>query len=358
MKRFLTFSFVLFLSLPGISQRKVIQDLRQDWQVQRQEKLEKYSGQQSKTIYFVLDRKAKGSNLVIHDRQPFSLFINGTLTRYCQDSLILPVDSLWTLYRGKLFLAVHQEYPIYSLQTLLVSQTFETDFENLPRSGHFFSDFVIIASLLILIALIGLLRVNTGLTLDYLNIIKLFSLKDRDESTVASRIGASINLFFFVLISFFLGLVLMIIFNITPERVPHAENFVFDSLLQAFLRWILLSTLILALLAIKLILIASFSLLFGLRDSVRFQFFNFVRLLFVTTGLMACLAVIYFIFHTQSHSLFYSLLTLGGFFIGIGTLFLFLKLLARSSLPIFHLFSYLCATEIIPLMILGRVILF
>jgi hypothetical protein len=358
MKSIFTFSIALLISLAGISQRIITQDLRQDWQVQRQEKLEKYSGQKIKTIYFTLDKKAVGSNLVIQDRQSFSLFINGKLSGQYQDSVNLRVDSLWNLYQGKLFIGIHQEHSIYSLKTLLVSQTNQADVDNHLRSGNFFSDFVIIASLLLLTALIGLLRVNSGLTLDYLNIIKLFSLQDRDESTVASRIGASINLFFFALISFFLGLVLMIIFNIAPDRVRLAGNFVFNSTLQAFLSWVLLSTIIFIFLIVKLVLIVSFSLLFGMRDSVRFQFFNFVRLLFVTAGLLACLSMIYFIFHSRSPNLFYGLLTLGGFFILIGTFFLFLKLLARTSFPVFHLFSYLCATEIIPLMILGRVLLF
>ncbi len=358
MKSILTFFIALIVSLPGISQRMITQDLRPDWQVQRQEKLEKYTGQKSRTIYFTLSRKSLGSSLMIQDRYPFSLFINGKLSGRYKDNLTLRVDSLWVLYQGKLFIAVHQERPIYSLQTLLVSKTSQADFDNPPRSGNFFSDFVIIASLLLLVALIGLLRVNTGLTLDYLNVIKLFSLQDRDESTVASRIGASINLFFFALIGFFLGLILLIIFNIAPDQVRFAGNFIFNSTPQAFLYWVLLSAIILALLVTKLVLIASFSLLFGLRDSVRFQFFNFVRLLFVTAGLMACIATVYFIFHLQGPNLFYSLLTTGSLFIVIGILFLFLKLLARTSFPVFHLFSYLCATEIIPLVILGRILLF
>ncbi len=358
MKRILTFFLAILFSLPGISQRWVTQDLRTDWQIQHHGKFEKYAGQRIKTIYFTLDRRSLGGSLIIQDREPFSLFINGKLNGLYKDSLTLHVDSLWALHQGKLFIGVHQENTIYSLKTLLRSQTRQADFDNPLRPANFFSDFVVIASLLLLIALIGLLRVNSSLTLDYLNVIKLFSLQDRDESTVASRIGASINLFFFALISFFLGLVLMIIFNIAPDRIRYAVNFVFNSTRQAFLYWILLSAMILALLVVKLILIAGFSMLFGLKDSVRFQFFNFVRLLFVTAGVMAMLAIVYFVFHSQNPNLFYSLLTIGSFFVAIGTVFLFLKLLARTSFPVFHLFSYLCATEIIPLMILGRVLLF
>lgn len=358
MKSILAFFIVLIVSLPGISQRMITQDLHPDWQVQHQEKFEKYTGQKSKTIYFALDRKSLGGSLVIQDQEPFSLFINGKLSGRYTEKINLRVDSLWTLYQGKLFIGIHQEQPIYSLQTFLLSQTNQPDYDNLLRGGNFFSDFVIIASLILLVALVGLLRVNASLTLDYLNVMKLFSLQDRDESTVASRIGASINLFFFALIGFFLALLLLIIFNIAPDRVPLAGNFIFSSTPQAFLYWIILSAIILVLLIAKLVLIASFSLLFGLRDSVRFQFFNFVRLLFVTAGLMASIAIVYFIFDLQNPNLFYGLLTIGGFFIAIGILFLFLKLLARTSLPVFHLFSYLCATEIIPLMVLGSVLLF
>jgi hypothetical protein len=358
MKRILTF-FILFLfSLPGISQQVLTQDLRNDWSVQEQGTLTKYAEQKSSTIYFNLDRKSLGSTLLIQDRLPFSLFINGKLRGQYTDRVSLRVDSLWSLFQGKLFIAIHQEQPVYSLQTLLLSERSGADVENHPRQGNFFSDFVIIAVGILFAALIGLLRVNTGLTIDYLNVIKLFSLQDRDESTVASRIGASINLFFFALISFFLALVLMIIFHVAPDRVRLAGSLVFYSTGQAFFIWILLSVIILTMLAAKLVLITSFSLLFGLRDSVRFQFFNFVRLLFITANLMACMATAYFIFHTQNPNLYYRLLTVGSFFILIGTLFLFLKLLARTSFPVFHLFSYLCATEIIPLLILGRVLLF
>lgn len=358
MKKILPFVIGIFLALPAISQSKKIVNLKSTWQVQRQDKFIAYEGQKTKTIHFGLDKKSLSSSLVIFDRLPFSVFINGKLLTQSKDSLKLSVDSLWSLYQGKLFFSIHQEQPVYSLQSVLVSSANLATDNNWLRTGNYFSDFVVIASLLLFASLVFLFRSNTKLTVDYLNVIKLFSLQDRDESTVASRIGSSINLFFFALISFFIGLILIIIFKIAPDRVRLAGNFVFDSTGQAFFVWILLSLIIFVFLVTKLVLIASFSLLFNIRDTVRFQFFNFIRLLFVAVSLMASLALIYFIFQAQGSMLFYNLLLIGGFFIIIGSLFLFLKLLTRTSFPIFHLFSYLCATEIIPLMIVGRVLLF
>jgi len=358
MKQSLTFFIVVFLVWPGISQPKTVVNLKSNWQVQEHESFVKYTGQKTKIIYFGLDKKSLGSSLVIYDRLPFSVFINGKLLAQGQDSLKLDVDSLWSIYQGNLFFSIHQQQPVYSLQSVLVSSTNQANDSNWLRTGNYFSDFVVIASLLLFASLVFLFRVNTKLTVDYLNVIKLFSLQDRDESTVASRIGSSINLFFFALISFFIGLVLIIIFKTAPDRVRLAGNFIFDTTGQAFFAWILLSLIIFVFLVAKLVLIASFSLLFNIRDAVRFQFFNFIRMLFVTVSIIACIAVVYFIFQAQSPNLFFNLLLVGGFFIIIGTLFLFLKLLARTSFPIFHLFSYLCATEIIPLMIIGRVLLF
>lgn len=359
MKQFLSLFTGLLLSLSGVCQAiPATYDLRADWKIQEKETFVKYSGQKSNAIYFALDKKSLGSKLIIYDRLEFSVFINGKLIARKQDSLKLPVDSLWARHQGNLFVSIYQKQPVFSLQTLLLLPVSKSDLDNPVREGIFFKDFVILASFMLITFMIVLFRVNPRLTLDYLNVVKLFSFQERDEAIVAGRIGSSVNLFFFALVSFLLSLLLMIIFYVAPDRIRLAGDFVFQSTPRAFFIWLLLSTIIFLLLISKLVLIASFSLLFNLKSTVRFQFFNFIRLLFVTAIVMGVVAVIYFIFHSQNPALFYNLLILGSFFVITGTVFLFLKLLARTAFPVFHLFSYLCATEIIPLMILGKVILF
>lgn len=359
MKQFLSLLAGFLLSLSGVCQAiPATHNLRPDWKVQEKGTFVKYSGQKRNAIYFALDKKSLGSKLIIYDRLEFSIFINGKLIARKQDSLILPVDSLWARHQGNLFVSIYQKQPVFALQTLLLLPGSKSDLDNPVREGIFFKDFVILASFMLMAFMIVLFRVNPRLTLDYLNVVKLFSFQERDEAIVAGRIGSSVNVFFFALVSFLLSLLLMVIFYFAPDRIRLAGDFVFQSTLQAFLIWLLLSIIIFLLLISKLVLIASFSLLFNLKSIVRFQFFNFIRLLLVTTIVMGLVAVVYFIFHSQNPVLFYNLLILGSFLVITGTVFLFLKLLARTGFPVFHLFSYLCATEIIPLMVLGKVILF
>jgi len=91
---------------------------------------------------------------------------------------------------------------------------------------------------------------------------------------------------------------------------------------------------------------------------VRFQFFSFVRSLYVAVILMGVFAIIYFIGSFQNPRFYNHLLTAMCILLLTSNLFLYVKLLPRASVSHFHLFSYLCGSEIIPLMILTKVLLF
>ncbi len=354
--KYFTF-LLLFTSLTAWPQTASEYNAKQDWQVFTDDGWVKYQNQQSKAIHFTIGNKFLASTLVIIDKRPFSVFIDGKLLASGKDTLRMNVDTLHT-YAGDRLISIYQDQPIYALKTILLTPQLQPDeFENPARARNFFSDFVIIASFLLVGFIVILYRINPRLTFDYLNIIKLFSIQERDESIVAGRIGSSVNLLFFGFISFLLALLLLIVFRMAPDRIWLAGEFIFDSTEGVFLDWFIISVIIFAMLMTKLILIVSFSLLFRLRDTVRFQFFNFIRLLFIVSITLCMLAVAYFIIQTQQPGPFYFLFILATVFIGIGTLFLYLKLLARTALPVFHLFSYLCATEIIPLLILGKWIL-
>lgn len=349
---------LLLLAALGVkAQSRLEYDVRQDWMVY-ENGWRKYSHQSTRTVHFVLGEKARGGSLIIHDRKEFAVFLDRKLIARTQDSLTLKLDSLFARYPGPGMFSIYQRNPIYSLRAVLSkpgAQAYEDI--NPIRPGHYFSDFVILASFLLMIFLVSLFRINPRLTWDYLNVIKLFSIQERDETIVAGRIGSSVNLLFFGLISFLLGLMVMIIFNKAHDYLRWAGEFNYHNTIQAFMVWLLISGIIFLSLMTKLALIASFSWLFNLRDTVRFQFFNFIRLLIIVCILLCFLAIVYFIVQTQNPYPYYFLLLLASIFVGLGTVSLFLKLLARTQLPVFHLFSYLCATEIIPLLILGYSIL-
>lgn len=348
---------LLLITLGVQAQSQLDYDVRQDWQVY-EDGWHRYSNQTTRLVHFVLGEKARGGKLIIHDRKEFAVFLDAKLIARKQDSLSLNLDSLFARYPGRGMFSIYQRNPIYSLRATLIKPSIQGREDLNPlRPGHYFSDFVILASFLIMVFLVTLFRINPRLTWDYLNVGKLFSIQERDETIVAGRIGSSVNLLFFGLISFLLGLLVMIIFNAAHDYLRWAGEFRYHNTVQAFLVWLLISTIIFLSLMTKLALIASFSWLFNLRDTVRFQFFNFIRLLFIVCILLCFLAILYFILQTQNPYPYYFLFLLASIFVGIGTVLLFLKLLARTQLPVFHLFSYLCATEIIPLLILGNSIL-
>lgn len=329
-----------------------------EWQVMEKGTLVPYTGQHTRAIHFTVSPVMRDKILLISDRAGFSVFINGVLAVNNVKQLRWPMDSLWKSNKGKIFISVYEQQRIRSLKTTLESIVLATDPGNPLRAGNYFSDFLVLAALLLFAFFVVLFRMNPRLAFDYVNVIKFFSIQERDEPTVASRIGSSLNLLFFALISFFYSYLLLIVFYFAADRLSLSSAFVFKSLPVAFLNWIVLSVILFAVLLAKLAWIAGLSSLFVLRDTVRFQFFNFVRQLFISAVLMAILASFYFIFGVRSERSFYYLIVISIGLLITGIIFLFLKLMARSAFPVFHLFSYLCASEIIPLMILVKVLLF
>lgn len=333
-------------------------DLRNQWLVYQAGQYLPFTKQRAQSIHLNLTSKEHYGLLQVIDRHEFTVFVDGQLAWRQADTLTINTDSLLRVKGGRVQLSISQEPFVFSLQTKLVFPNQQTPDLNLLRPSGHFSNFVILATFFMLLFSVALFRANPQLTFDYLNIIKLVSLQERDEASVTGRIGASHNLLYFAFVSFGFALLLLILFHYSVDRIALSTYFITHTTAGAFATWLLLSVVVFAVLMFKLLLIFIFSQLFGLRDTVRFQFFHFVRLLFISGVGLGVILVLYFIFKTSSTSAFASLLLIASIFIIISVGILFLKLLGRTGLPVFHLFSYLCASEIIPLIILGKVLLF
>ncbi|HEV8512709.1 MAG TPA: DUF4271 domain-containing protein, partial [Cyclobacteriaceae bacterium] len=98
------------------------------------------------------------------------------------------------------------------------------------------------------------------------------------------------------------------------------------------------------------------ALLFGWRDITGVQFFNFIRVLMLSLALIAIVSLFCFSFGINAN--YFTLMKAGCMLLLMGAGLLYFKLQARTTFHSFHLFSYLCATEIFPLMILVKVLLF
>ncbi len=326
------------------------------WTVSKNDQLEDYQGQSVHTIHFAVIDEFKGGIISIKSPDEISLFINGQLQLRTKSELRLNVDSLLTTRTGTPLLSIFQKGNIKTVQIGLLYQA-HLENEKFNRQASHFRDFLILGTLLLFGFFVILFRSNTRLTIDYLNLTKVFSIQEREEAIVAGRIGSSVNILFFVFISLLVGLLFIIIFNGGDSGLYFSTKNSIDSTTQAFTWWLFLSAIIFIFLIIKLLLIWTMSALFGFKGLVRFQFFNFIRSLYVASSLMGIVLVVYDILEIENTNFFYLVLASACGFMILGTLFLYFKLMARTSSSTFHLFSYLCGSEIIPLMILIKVLL-
>ncbi len=342
-------------SLAQNSQAEVV-NTKSDWLVYQAGKFTRYDQQPAKAIYFWVDsRKEKAKSLWLSGKHPYTLFINSKLIWQGDGTIELPIDSLTRIYSSQLFIGVYTTRGVHHLQTGIKGRPLSNERDALPRRGNYFLDFSVMAALLLIVCFILFLRTNPTLTFDYLDINKLFSFQDRDESTLTLRIASSVNLLIYLFGSFFLGLMLLIALHQMGDQVSLALRFPIQSTAQGFWQWTILSVIIFSLLIAKLLWLVLLAALFGFRDTVSIQFFNFVRVILLAVSLLALICTMYFVFDVRQENYFFYLLTLLSIVFILGVAVIYFKLLARMPFHFFHLFSYLCASEIIPLMVLIKV---
>ena len=297
MKRFFAACLVIILS--GMVEAQphedtVIKDLKEDWKFFLNSQYQDYDpAKNSRTIYFFVDANLfKGVSLRIESQKEFSVFIGGRLITSKKKGVIFyPLDSLSALYSTPLNFSIMRQAVDISTR-LVIKNTSRTENENLvKRKAQYFLNFSIVASLLLLIFFVSLLRTNPKLTFDYLNFTKLFSVQEREENIMVIRITSSVNLLFYTFASLLTAFLLMIIFHFAYAELRLANFFQVNSLKEGFFQWIKLAAIILLALFGKLTLIGMVSYLYRATEITALQFFNFIRLLFFTFGVISLLVM-------------------------------------------------------------------
>lgn len=351
----LAFVVTSFLSAKE-KELRVVEDLKPTWQTVSASKPEKYSGEPTQIVRLPINLTGKqGCWLRVHSEETFFLFINTALVAQGKQ-LLLRADSLRKLYPEKFYLSIYQKKNIGNLTTQWVSFSVVDRFYNPPRPANSFSNFILTASLLLLIFFVALFRTNPQLALDYLNVTKLFSLRDRYESQITLRIASSVNLLFYFFGSLLASLALLVASHFAEGALLFLSISVEASAGVYVAQWALMALAIFGVLMFKLGFAAAMALLFSWKEVAGFQFFNFVRVLMLSLAFIAVVSVFCFSFGIGVS--YFNLLKTACALLVLGTGLLYFKLLARARFSPFHLFSYLCATEIFPLVILIKVLLF
>jgi hypothetical protein len=340
----------------------VVKDLKNEWRIYDggQYTLFKNGSRGVKTIYFSVEA-VSFPDMLLHISSPssFTIFINGQLAAKSSVAVNLSLDSLSGHFNTPLLqIAVHQREILEGgLQTIIVSKTSTTAFGELlaPRYSAF-RDFAIIGIMVLLIMLIVITQLNPKLASDYFSVTKIFSMREGEDGQSYSRITSSINILFYAYSSLMLGYYLVIIYHFLPREYPTALFFQATTFWDVVLQWAELSLIVLVLFFVKIVMVFGLSYIFGMKEIGGVHFFNWVRLLVGVFGVLTAVLFLYFITNGYREGFYNFLLTTVSWVFGGWMILIVLKLQRQLQHSMFHLFSYICATELIPFLITIKVL--
>ncbi len=365
-RRFVSLVVAVFLLTSVFAQKKfnVVKDLRRDWMTYERGSFKPmddlpFTG--LNTIYFQLEPGSySGASLRLRSDKPFFLFLNGKIKAEYRGEIVLKVDSLaGTTPGSQILVAIHQDnINERNLRTEIVSgnSSLVSEAGNVMRPYSHFRDFVVVSGLLIILLFLVELRLNPKLASDYFSISRLFSSREVDDSQAGARLTSGANVQFYILCSLMVGFYLLIIFYNLPSKFALPIRFYASGFWMICWQWLKLSGVIFIVFMLKLSIIFSMTRLFGMRGMARFHFFNWMRLLLIVFGSATIILFMYFISRGDSPTFFVIFLSLVIAVLIAWIVVAIFKLTGRTGHSMFHLFSYLCATEIIPLLITVKVL--
>ena len=363
---FVVFYLSLFItSLPAQEKFSVVKDFRSAWS-RFEDGTYRPLGDRSftglNTVYFPLDLRTQSGNFLrLHSARTYYLFVNGRISGEFIGTATLSVDSLLQRQRtAYLRMAIHQDrINARDLETEIVSlkpsaRGTGTDIPSRPY--WYFRDFVVIAGLIIIIFFLVALRLNPKLGAELFSINRLISSRESDEGHASARLTSGSNMQYYVLCSLLIGFYLLIVLHNLPARFALPIHFEAGSFWMIGLQWLKLSAIIFLAVLLKVFLVFALTRLFGIWGMARYHFFNWIRLLLLVFSAGTIVLFMYFIARGHSEDVFVLFLSVIVMALAAWVVLAFYKLSGRSGHSMFHLFSYLCATEIIPLLITAKVL--
>src|SRR5687768_12630420 len=356
-------AWIFFLSLlflnASAEEFRLRKDLSADWMIYADDRYQPFEGQPVHTIYFTLNASGfPGDYLRVESENALTLFINGKLAGEGQ-KLLLNIDSLAREYSSPMVMGVYRDKTregklITQIRSRLPATSADGTLEK--RKSSSFRDFTIVASLILALLLIVVIRLNPKMASDYFSVTKIFSTYEGEDTQLYSRTTSSVNVLFYVFCSLMLGYYMMIVFQFVHGHYPLALSFQAENFAQAMMHWVKFSAVILVVFFLKIILVYSLALFFGLPGVAGVHFFNWVRLLLVILGFATIILSFYFIARGQSENFFITLFRFLSWTLAGWMILILFKLRGRTERSLFHLFSYICATELIPFLFIIKIL--
>jgi Domain of unknown function (DUF4271) len=314
-------------------------DLKKSWLMLQDGKFVPHSGE-GRAAYVNLSELNAGV-ILISGRQNFSVFVNNRLVGSNTKRFKMPVSKTFAA-RG--VLAVFSDNGVDQVSLSFISPAEQGFFARKPNPV---SSALILFAILLAVGLILLIRTNGPAAIEYFNFVKVFSLRGTEDSAQIMRITSANNVFYYLFCSALIAVNLYVLYN-GNILLGLSFGVVMASVLK-------LMALVFGVLMVKIFILSLLAGIFKLTDFGPAQFHNYVRLLLVSfifcSAFLLILVMVDADYSAWFSRLSYFIVTMSIVFVGIT----FLKLMARGGFTVFHLFSYLCASEIIPLIILLNV---
>ncbi len=174
---------------------------------------------------------------------------------------------------------------------------------------------------------------------EYFRIGFIFSIRNRDENLFRNKLRNPVSVVFLLMI---IGMSAFIMVLYQAAQLG-AENtlgvYVVD-----WLYWVMIIS---VLMVLKVLILNVFSFIFKFNKFLTFHYFNYLRITLLVIMVLTVISIGMF-WNNFADLLPITIDRLILLFFIIRSFFLFLKLINELHFKFFHLFSYLCATEIIP----------
>ncbi len=320
----------------------------------------------SAAVFILPLHKYRDYQLLIQPPAESSLLINRSIVAFYWHggSNLYPIDSLMAQYGDSCVMSVfHPSLNPEELGVAIISRkpysytepgTAGSDefLKVHERPARNFNDFFVIG-VLVLLAMLGALRnLFPKIFNSYYDLSRALAVRVRDEPNFTMKLSARGHVPFIIFYSLLFGFLIIVLLQQAEEVVSVFDFLNFSSFGSYLYAWLLLSVIVFFFQLFKYWLLMLVANVFNISDFAYIHFFDFLRLSQIFYTVVFSLVVLVFLgAESYIDSGAVLLLRIVAVFAIIRVALIFFKLLRVSQFRKTYLFSYLCTTEILPLLI-------
>lgn len=224
------------------------------------------------------------------------------------------------------------------------------------RAKTEFYDFYFLALIIVLFFLAVYKMIYPLLFASIITPISVYSAEDFSESNSNQKFFSTDVIFYVLIVNMLLSMLGMVV--IQGAGISRWMEFVNGNLNQLFLNWLLVTVILFGLTILKFIILRFLSFIF---DLGKFEFPHFFYLLRIVSILVFLMVTTIGLFALNDPEKIISVIKYGitSFFwlYVLGIFMLFLIMMKRVSFKKYHLFAYICTAELVPFLIITKLIL-